>query len=280
MDDLISNVCVLSHLLYGNSRTGQASMKYTRGDTVVGFEKLWFLQKRHAARYASAQADSPYDQKKPSHSLLELAVKPVLALLDSPSDDSDYSFYRSIPHAESRKSIVQSLVFADAQNYSNPANFIQRNEYFFTPPSVEALNATVPPLKLHHVPFQYQNSVSSSTIVDLCQIFMEIPDNLWTAELLRTKVAKMISSGMHRTMEESEGGRISENKSDPGLEKSWVKIVHQYLRWALVGGRPGPDSVLTMELLGMEETGRRLTTAAEVLKGAKGVESDGSPETV
>jgi len=256
------------------SRLEQASMKYTRGDTVVGFEKLWFLQKRHAARYASAQADSPYNQK-PSHSLLELAVKPVLALLESPSNDAEYSFYRSIPNAEYRESIVQRLLFADAQNYTNPTNFIQRNEYFFTRPSTEALNASVPLLKLHHVPLQYPNSASSSTITELCQPLMEIPDDLWTADFLRTQVAEMIFLGVHRTLDGFEGRPTSDDELNLGLEKSWVKVIHQYLRWALVGGRPGPDSVLTMELLGMKETVRRLTTAAEVLKGAKGVEHDG-----
>jgi glutamyl-tRNA synthetase len=254
-------------------------MKYTRGDTVVGFEKLWFLQKRHATRYASSQAESPYDQK-PSYSLLELAVKPILALLESPSGDAAYSFYRSIPPAEYRESIVQRLVFADAQNYTNPANFIQRNEYFFTPPSVEVLSAAVPPLKLHHLPLQYLNSVSSSTITELCQTLMEIPDNLWVGDFLRTKVAEMISMGMHRTMEDSEERITSDEETERGLEKSWVKLIHQYLRWALVGGKPGPDSVLTMELLGMEETGRRLTTAGEVLKGASGVSFDGEKAIV
>src|SRR5450756_326963 len=122
-------------------------MKYTRGDTVVGFEKLWFLQKRHAARYASTQAKSPYDQK-PSHSLVELAVKPILALLEQPSTSSDFSFYKSIGQPGDRQNLVQRLVFADAQNYTNPSEFLQRNAYFFTPPSVETLNATIPALKL------------------------------------------------------------------------------------------------------------------------------------
>ncbi|KAE9372324.1 hypothetical protein N431DRAFT_240036 [Stipitochalara longipes BDJ] len=263
MEDLISN----------------ASMKYTTGDTVVGFEKLWFLQKRHAARYASTQAESPYDQE-PSHSLLELAVKPILKLLDSPSNDADHSFYQSIPHAEYRKSIVQRLVFADAQNYTNPATFIQRNEYFFTRPSVEVLTATVPPLKLHHLPLQYSNSISSTTITDLYQTLMNISDNLWVADLLRAKVVEMISMGTQRTMEDTEGGVTLNKELELGLEKGWVRLMHQYLRWALVAGKPGPDSVLTMELLGMEETGRRLTTAAEVLNSVKTDDVDGETGVV
>ena len=53
------------------------------------------------------------------------------------------------------------------------------------------------------------------------------------------------------------------------VEKSWTKLMHQYLRWALVASKPGPDGVETMRILGREETGRRLATAEEALKGLK-----------
>jgi glutamyl-tRNA synthetase len=148
-------------------------MKYTRGDSVIGFEKLWFLQKRHATRYASTQAKSPLDQN-PLHSLQELAVKPILALLDQPSTFSDYSFYQSITRPEDREHMVQRLVFADAQNYTNPADFIQRNIHFFTPPSVEAIAATVPALKLHKIPLQFSDTVSKGIITSLSQLLMDI----------------------------------------------------------------------------------------------------------
>jgi glutamyl-tRNA synthetase len=251
-------------------------MKYTRGDSVIGFEKLWFLQKRHATRYASTQAKSPLDQN-PLHSLQELAVKPILALLDQPSTFSDYSFYQSITRPEDREHMVQRLVFADAQNYTNPADFIQRNIHFFTPPSVEAIAATVPALKLHKIPLQFSDTVSKGIITSLSQLLMDIDPKKWGEDEIKSSLAYMVSRGVKKTIDKSQGD-IATSENGMGeemkalklqLEKGWVKLIHQYLRWALVAGKSGPDSVLTMELLGYEETGRRLATAGELMNGLK-----------
>jgi glutamyl-tRNA synthetase len=246
-------------------------MKYTRGDTVVGFEKLWFLQKRHAARYASSQAGSPYDQT-PSHSLVELAVKPALALLDQPSTSSDFSFYRSIARPEDRQNLVQRLVFADAQNYTNPTEFIHRNAYFFTPPSVETLTATIPAFKLRKVPAPYLDKFSLATFTGICQTLVNIPDHSWDEHTIRSYLAKMVSMGIEITMKNSEGGVGTGEEMEAlklKMEKSWAGLIYQYLRWALVATKPGPESQVTMELLGKKETSRRLFAAEEVLNQVK-----------
>jgi glutamyl-tRNA synthetase len=246
-------------------------MKYTRGDTVVAFEKLWFLQKRHAARYASTQAESPFDQK-PSQSLVELAVKPILALLDQSSTSPDFSFYRRITRPEDRQSFVQRLVFADARNYTNPTEFIQRNIYFFTPPSVEVLTETIPSLRLHGIQAPYLDNFSLASVASICQTLRKIPDNSWNEDTIRRYLAKMISTGLEMTMKNSEGGVIIGDEVDPlklNMEKSWTVLIFQYLRWALMGARPGPESHVTMKLLGKEETSRRLVSAEAVLKQVK-----------
>ncbi len=249
-------------------------MKYTRGDSVVAFEKMWFLQKRHAARYASSPVESALDQK-PTNPLHELAVKPIIRLLDGTSTCSDYSFYKGIPESENRENFVQCLIFADAQNYTNPAEFIRRNIYFFTPPSVEALTAAVPALSLHRIPSRYPNTVSRDIIISFFKMLMTINPESWCGHSIRPYLQSLVSSGVEYTRKnievEFESGEEA-TASQTGSQKSWVKLMNQYLRWALVAGKPGPDSVLTMELLGYEETGRRLEAAAKVLKNLKGPE--------
>jgi glutamyl-tRNA synthetase len=249
-------------------------MKYTRGDTVVGFEKLWFLQKRHAARYALSPVESALDQKR-TNPLHELAVKPIITTLDDTSTSSDYYFYRTITRPENRENFVQRLVFADAQNYTNPAEFIQRNIYFFTPPSIEALTTTVPALILERTPSQYPNTVSRDTITSFFKMLMNSNSENWNRDSIRPCLQSLISSGVKYTLENMEGEiELGEEEaaSHIGLQKSWVRLMNQYLRWALVAGTPGPDSALTMELLGYEETGRRLDAAAKVLNSLKGPE--------
>jgi glutamyl-tRNA synthetase len=207
--------------------------------------------------------------KNVTHSLVELAVKPVLEVLNQPSTSSYYPFFQSITRPEDRENIIQRLVFADAQNYTNPAEFSQRNIYFFTHPSLDILKASIPSLKLHHVPLQYSDALSPLIVAGICQTLLEIPDCSWGEDSIRSCLAAMISSGLKLTMEnrkeeiETLGGTESFML---GLEKSWVKLIHQYLRWALVASKPGPNSVLTMELLGEKETHRRLLAAEELLK--------------
>ena len=248
-------------------------MKYTRGDTVVGFEKLWFLQRRHAARYASIDADRESNANlttpSPSHSLIELAVKPIIALLDQPSTSSDYSFYHTMIHKHIREYFVTAVVNADAQNYTNPSEFIQRNIYFFDRPSTEALSVTIPSLELHKLPSSYSNTVSPDTIIGLAGLLLSIPDEAWCLNALKGVLYReAISRGLKMTLGESVEQSLDEAEVLK-VEKSWTKLMHQYLRWALVASKPGPDGVETMRILGREETGRRLATAEEALKGLK-----------
>lgn len=60
-----------------------------------------------------------------------------------------------------------------------------------------------------------------------------------------------------------------EGNEEGGLEKrvqkAWNSIVHAYLRWALLGGKTGPDSAESMAILGKDEVARRLGRAEEVM---------------
>jgi glutamyl-tRNA synthetase len=79
----------------------------------------------------------------------------------------------------------------------------------------------------------------------------------------------MVSMGIEITMKNSEGGVGTGEEMEAlklKVEKSWAGLIYQYLRWALVATKPGPESQVTMELLGKKETSRRLSAAEEVLK--------------
>lgn len=51
---------------------------------------------------------------------------------------------------------------------------------------------------------------------------------------------------------------------------SWTKLVHDYLRWALLAGMSGPSGVDTMHILGRSETLRRLDVAEKALRTGDG----------
>jgi len=58
-----------------------------------------------------------------------------------------------------------------------------------------------------------------------------------------------------------------EEKLEGLFKKAWGKAMHGYIRWAIGAGRPGPDGVVSMAILGKEETLRRFELARGVMMG-------------
>ncbi|PBP25373.1 glutamyl-tRNA synthetase [Diplocarpon rosae] len=243
-----------------------ASMKYTRGDTIVGFEKLSFLQKRHATRYASYPAESA----NPLHSLTHLAVKPIVAYLDERLAPGRYPIYAAIAQGQAREDYVRQILYADAQNYLNPADFIQRNEYIFTTPTEARLREKMPLFKLHKVPSGVPFVPAQKTIT-LFTSLSAIPDEDWKLAAVRERLAWIIKQGTDvsiAALNEAQGRSVDQrtDELEKVVQKSWGKLVHGYLRWAITAGQPGPDGAETMVILGRDETIKRLKLADAVMR--------------
>jgi len=242
-----------------------SSMKYTRGDSIVGFEKLDFLQKRHAARYASM----PEESDNPLHSLRHLAAKPIVTLLDERLAQQDLPVYASYPEGEAREDFITSILKVDAQNYTNPTDFIQRNIHFFIAPTLSEISVSVPTLKLHKVPTGIPYVPAPETMV-LFHGLLEIQDENWRSDVLRERIAWITEQGAGLSLTAlSEERGADESWRTQELErvviKAWAKLVHGYLRWAVAAGKPGPDGAEMMNILGREETVKRLKLAEKVM---------------
>jgi len=235
-------------------------MKYTRGDTVVAFEKLDFLQKRHAARYASLSRIQ--NSTNPSHDLMELAVKPIIELIAS-EHSRDFTIYGGPGNSSSEKYVL-SVLCADARNYLTPSNFVDRNTYFFTAPPTYILTRTIPALKLHNVPAERHHVAPEDPILFLDD-FSQIPVSEWTSEEIKRVRNLIIRQRAHRSIEELRSAKAWSEELDLRFQKSWSKFVHQYLRWAISAGMPGPDGAETMSILGRKETLSRLKAANDVI---------------
>jgi len=233
-------------------------MKYTRGDTIVGFEKLWFLQKRHAARYASLPSDiSP----KSSEDLRKLAVKPIIKHLDLfPRDQLLYHRTRA-----RWKDYIYDIVRADAQNYTNPSEFVIRNAYFFEAPKPEHLIATIHSFKLRNVPRGVTTDLSAAKILLFFDSFSDIPESDWNTDELKSWTKSIIEQASIGSINELKYVQKWTQELETVMKNAWGKLVHQYIRWAMVAGMPGPDSSETMRILGKEESIRRLDLARDVM---------------
>ncbi|CZR57350.1 related to glutamyl-tRNA synthetase [Phialocephala subalpina] len=245
MDDLIKN----------------ASMKYTRGDSVVSFEKLWYLQRKHAARYAT-----PPFSGNPRQSLTELAVKPMVANLDSRISTENLPLYAAIPEGEARENYVRDILMADAQNYTTATEFTARNIYFFVRPGKKKLRTQPPTLKLHGVPSTITYPVSSSTLA-LFRNISSIPDSDWNLASIKEMTNFIINRGVLTSIGEAKakGKGYVEEGTEQVVKKAWTKLVYHYLRWATFGGNQGPDGSETMRILGKEETVARLENAEKIM---------------
>lgn len=239
-------------------------MKYTRGDTVVGFEKLDFLQRRHAARYASLPEPS-----NPHHSLKKLAVKPIVALLDQQLKTAALPVYTSIPEGQARDDYIHSILIADIQSYTTPTNFIERNIYFFTSPSPSSLQSSIPALKLHKVSLGTPHPAPSETLL-LFQSIAEIPETNWSPNAIREQITWIISKGSQVAISELEQARHLEfrkiDNAEEVIRRAWGKMVHGYFRWAIAAGLPGPDGAEMMRILGRNESLARLKTAEGIMR--------------
>lgn len=263
-------------------------MKYTRGDTVVSLEKLWFLQKAHAARYASLPPPN-----NPSHSLLSLAVEPIMKLLaEAPKEETD--IYDKIPEPSDQTAYIIKLLLADAAKYTTPSDFLSRNRYFFTTPTDSHLRSTIPLLQLGNKSFittplidgskalsleagTYNTMtmelppsipvIEPSTFLPFIAQFSEIPRSEWKTGELKNWIN--IISNQASLTPTLETWRIADDvereKVENKLKKAWGKLVHDYLRWALLGGMSGPESAETMLVLGRTEVLKRLKNAHEVM---------------
>ncbi|PBP27926.1 glutamyl-tRNA synthetase [Diplocarpon rosae] len=230
------------------------------------FEKLNFLQKRHATRYASYPAESA----KPLHSLTHLAVKPIVAYLDERLAHGRYPIYAAIAQGQAREDFVRQILNADAQNYLNPADFIQRNEYMFATPTEARLREKVPLFKLHNVPSGVPFVPEQKTIT-LFTSLSAIPDEDWKLAAVRERLAWIIKQGTDvsiAALNEAQGRSVDRrtDELEKVVQKSWGKLVHGYLRWAITAGQPGPDGAETMVILGRDETIKRLKLADAVIR--------------
>jgi glutamyl-tRNA synthetase len=267
----------------------QFNLKITRGNTVVAFEKLWFLQKAHAQRFAST-GGPVFDEMvtKVSQAVEETYPADKLYVQDPNTPSSTTSspchsttILDSRPLAE----YITPLLKADAKSYTNAPEFVQRNSTFFSTtltrppyaPTSTPNGTTIPITALH-------TAAAALTLV---------PASHWTVETHRSNIASYDGSAavLPAPTPASPGENTPEStdadaeKTRLNADKAFKKELYHYLRWALSAGAPGPGIPETMEILGRAESLRRLqetrelTAEASPVRVPKGAQSPQGEDT-
>lgn len=144
------------------------------------------------------------------------------------------------------RSRVATILHLDARNYTSPAEFLERNSYFFFD---------------EEKPSSEHDIVDSTLIKDLPRIIdhlKAIPPESWTGSFLHHEIAKLHQ--MLCCIFEYESADHFKNRL-----KTFRGRLQTLLRSAVSFGRPGPGIGQTMAILGKDVTLRRLKDTAVTL---------------
>ncbi|PNS17619.1 glutamate-tRNA ligase [Sphaceloma murrayae] len=99
-------------------------LKFTKGDTVVTMEKLFFLQKQHARRRIMAAATNA-DQTNQLDLLVDYLQRPAKVSAWDPTTRDEILGGRDV------RLYLQSILLIDSGTYETPRRYLDENNYFF-----------------------------------------------------------------------------------------------------------------------------------------------------
>jgi glutamyl-tRNA synthetase len=134
------------------------------------------------------------------------------------------------------KDTVTSLLRYDGGHFTTPAQFLDRNWSFFTS-SLDRNPYTLTQTDLE-IGDPTPPLVALQTVATILTL---VPESHWNVETHRTNLDCI-----------------------PYTSKAFKKELYHYLRWALLAGASGPGMPQIMEVLGRDETVRRLTEAIQL----------------
>lgn len=225
-------------------------LKFTRGNAMVRMEKLWFLQRRHAAERCTS-------------AMREASAAPIELLVSAIEHEVRTKYQETLPpwllrgdpasKTHNLKGYIQSILLGDASNYENAAQWVHRNRYFFAfdrsqIPAERAFydsKQTIRPAGLAHcardIAGELEKATSGAELSKRTPSFAELQENV-------ARVTQL--------MREQRGRSVGEREE-------LAKPLMPFLREKLAMGSPGPSIDMVMALLGPEECARRLKLALE-----------------
>ncbi|KAF7716183.1 Glutamate--tRNA ligase, mitochondrial [Penicillium ucsense] len=209
------------------------NLKITRGNTVVAFEKLWFLQKAHAQRYA-AKGGPQFD---------EMVDKVCQVVQHGRSGEKLDLILRGRTLTE----YIAPLLRVDAKTYTTAEDFAKRNSTFFET-QIER-----PPYTPTTTSDTNNPTISMQSLHTAAAALTLVPPAHWNIETHRANIA--MYNGSSATTSTTEDADITLS------DKTFKKELYHYLRWALSASAPGPGIPETMTILGRNETIRRIQDA-------------------
>ena len=198
-------------------------LKITKGNTIVSFDKLKYLQEQHARRRITSGGEE-FEQM-----IRDVAV----AVLDQYGAGHVLRFVGK----RQLRDVIASMLQAESLSYTAAADFAKQVSFLILPIDNK------PPLEVGEVSMLRDLSIAAST---LCLV----PEESWNRDVHRANLSSLNNSTA------VDGSLAKED------DKRLKKELYHYLRWALLGGTAGPSIPETMEILGREACVQRIKRAA------------------
>jgi glutamyl-tRNA synthetase len=216
-------------------------LKFTKGNSIVSFDKLWYLQKNHAKIIIERAMQS---------STSDPSFETLIDLIESAANNA-YLESQTVSGLD-LKTHIMNILFIDSKTYENPTSYVERNAYFFTnlPPISPSTESSIPTSDLHDAALEAMSNVDTASVaLNTSTDYAQVKRQLDTAI---SEYARVI--GDICQTRSTVDGQVEKEKA-----KEWSKSLHRYLREKLCFGRPGPSSSQVMAVLGYEECMKRLT---------------------
>lgn len=273
-------------------------IKFTKGNTMVKFEKLWYLQKQHVARKCEEVRLRGEGG----------AISTVVQQIRNAAEDYFPGVHMRFGGEAKLSVYCEDILLADSKSYQTASQFVQRNRYFFeydveqTPSPPEAYGTAevkIPALHVEDVVSKLVLGSAERAVIPALTTLghhREAPrqgEKMWfdranteIHDALHEEAARAAqrqavtefgaayeadpTARSPSTTNEAHPGEALPSSSDSGrktpvahervatLTQAWNRAIMRCLREKLSYGLPGPSIGVVMAILGYDECCRRL----------------------
>ena len=271
-------------------------LKFTKGNAMVRMEKLWFLQRKHVADQCSlAIKHSSFSPISPILAQIQAQLKKTYPNFSPEPCEPDGS-------TGGMEAYCAAILFTDPSNFQNPAQWVDRNRYYFhfdpvlIPPEKEfydtnnsvrpeelkryarklinVLDTDVGPGWMEYMYWQAEIEEDLAIVSDFTHWEQSMREGLDQAidSVLEEDMERIAAEKLDKAIDASEEDEIERTMYD-GIGEQRERLLRpfmKFLREKIVMGLPGPNICLAMAVLGPDECAERLRLALGVKQVAWG----------
>ena len=227
-------------------------LKFTKGNSVVSLDKLWYLQRHHARRRVEAAKHSSEPTRDLEFIVQYLMMDDRIKGLDGHMSE--------ILGTRSLAEYLECIVIADAGNYETAGSFLDKNSFYLTERPID--NKDLEQKQdlqdsIDRVISAFFTDAQTTEALSLWSSKSQLPMHkvMWEANTQLSSLLTRLCVQEAQRLTGITDDAVKKTTEYKGLSKQ----LHDHLRVRLTFKHdPGPASVMIMIVLGYEEAQRRV----------------------